>query len=473
MEKKPNLGRRDFLKKTAVGAAGLTAGMSLLKPAKAMGAWTTGMAINPNISNLRVVCMYDPKMITNANLTSFSLASYVAATDKTVISNDMDQMAMSLAQKTTADAAWNAIFQKPTAKTWAQVKVAIKLNTCSSVNFPRVAVVGKICQVLTGFGVPAANISIFDTTCNTGIGAYSNYFSATDTTKFPGVQTTSLGGTTSAPVPNLGNVSCVTNIANGTIDILVNIGVNKGHMTSGGDGNTGGCTLCLKNHFGTFSPHHSTSTPTTGDAACYYSMSDAIIGGTPPRQQLCIVDSLWADNTMSPSNQPNSVPARLVMGTFAGAVDYLTCLNIRKPSNIVNAAQMDWTQINRFLTNFGYTTTDAALTWVALTPGTSVLPGQAAGQKPPHALEIRLTGRNSGSAITKFGLPNETTGDVDIQIFDIRGRSVRKMSAQLQGNRTSISWDGKNEHGNSVGTGIYEVRVSAGHYVDRGKMIVE
>src|SRR5271157_2116775 len=110
MEKKPNLGRRDFLKKTAVGAAGLTAGMSLLKPAKAMGSWTTGMAINPNISNLRVVCMYDTKMVTNANLSNFSLSSYVGATDKTVIASNMDCMAMSLSQKSTAATAWSTIF---------------------------------------------------------------------------------------------------------------------------------------------------------------------------------------------------------------------------------------------------------------------------------------------------------------------------------------------------------------------------
>jgi len=40
------------------------------------------------------------------------------------------------------------------------------------------------------------------------------------------------------------------------------------------------------------------------------------------------------------------------------------------------------------------------------------------------------------------------------------------------GNKTSLSWDGKNEHGNMVGR-IYEVRVSVGQYTDVGKLIVE
>lgn len=468
--------RRSFLKTAAASAAGLAvagpAVKSVLGKTEATG-WTNGMAINPNIDNLRVVCMVDSAMITNAKLASYSLDTYTAATSRTQILSNMDKMAMSLAQKTTAADAWSTIFQKPASKTWAQVIVAIKINTCSTVNMARIAVVEKVCTVLNGLGVPGANISIYDTTCNPGLNAYKNYFSATGTgtyngyTKIPGVVTDSLGGTTPTAVPNRGNVNCITNLANGTVDILVNIAVNKGHMISGSDGNTGGVTLCFKNHFGTFPPVHSSSSPTTAAIAEYYSMSNAIVGGTPPRQQLCIVDSLWADNALTPTANPTSMPARLVMGTFAGAVDYLTSLNIRKPSNLVNATQMDWTQINTFLTAFGYTTTDPNLKWVEITP-VSTLPGETASQQP-RMLEVRLAG---SAAMTKFALPHGT-GSLEIAIFDIRGRSIKKMFIGLQGERTSISWDGKNEHGQAVASGIYEVRISAGGHFDAGKIMIE
>jgi flagellar hook assembly protein FlgD len=84
-------------------------------------------------------------------------------------------------------------------------------------------------------------------------------------------------------------------------------------------------------------------------------------------------------------------------------------------------------------------------------------------------LEVQLAG---SSAITKFELPHET-GILEVGVFDIRGRSMRKMFVGLQGDRTSISWDGKNEHGQAVASGIYEVRISAGGHFDAGKIMVE
>jgi hypothetical protein len=489
--------RRSFLKTAAASAAGLAvagpAVETVLGKIGATKAWTTGMAINPNISNLRVVCMYDPKMVTNANLNTFSLNTYVGATDKAVIATDMDCMAMSLAQKTKPADAWSAIFQKPAAKTWAQVKVAIKVNGCNAYNLPRLAVVEKICRVLNGMGVLGANIIVYDGALGTcGWDTISNYtpFFSTDGTgtyngyaKIPGVtssKSSGLGGTVSAAIPNKGSGNCPAYLANGTIDILVNIAVNKGHTTptNGGvnQGNTGGATLCLKNHFGTFPVFHNNSNPSTGDYAVYLNMSDAIVGGTPPRQQLNIVDSLWADNNNTPDGRTPVVVSRLVMGTFAGAVDYLTCLKVKQDIMITQMKQpnnMDFNQINRFLTLFGYTTIDAALTWVPITPCVVSDIPKYFGAPQSRTFEVRLTGRKGEAAMTRFELPQETKGNLDVQIFDIRGRSVRKLSAQIQESQTALSWNGKNENGNTVGAGIYEVRVSSEHYTDVGKIIIE
>ena len=140
MEKKPNLGRRDFLKKTAVGAAGLTAGMSLLKPAKAMGAWTNGMQINKNIDNLRVVTYYDESMFTNFATASKTIPSNLSGQEALlsgkVIQNNMDAMAIKLAQKADAATSWATIFSIPSTKTWATAQAAIKVNCVDTVNMP-------------------------------------------------------------------------------------------------------------------------------------------------------------------------------------------------------------------------------------------------------------------------------------------------------------------------------------------------
>ncbi len=618
MGKKSNLNRRDFLKKTAVGTAGLTVGLSLLKPGKANAAvtWAPGgwpaptaspntMQINPNINNLRVVCMYDPNMITNPAFNAWTLDGFVSSISPSVIHTDMDNMAMWLAQQTTPAAAWSTIFQKPASKTWAQVKVAIKINTCAAPrSSPRPPVIGKICNVLYGIGVPAANIVIYDGACSKlgASGGYWNYFNTTTTitltvtpltaavsagavytnngnsftvqaaaavgatslqvlttggaaplgtsgtmtlssgtgqasiafsavsgtynglSKYPGVISNGTGsmggGTTSVAVPMAGNQTCPTNLANGTIDILVNIAVNKGHnspyQNHTGQGNTGGCTLCHKNHFGTFPICHNngaystTAVPVTpadittysnGDYSVFINMSSAIVGGTPVRQQLCIVDSIWADNNNYPdaTSGPTLMPARLVMGTFAGAVDYLTCINIKNStaSQTIGGytyscggpdANLDLVaggpaasssfpatgQVPRFLTLYGYLTTDPDLKWVAITPASvytpsGVLPGASSGGQP-HTLEVRLAG---GAAMARFELPQSTAGALEIRMFDIRGRSVRKMFVELREGHTSVSWDGKNDRGRTVAPGTYEVRVLAQHYMKSGRITVE
>jgi hypothetical protein len=353
--------RRDFLKITAAGAAGL----ALARRAdKAFAAWpgTGTLAVNPNIDNMRVVACQDSLMMKNQP-TSMTFANENAAIDSARVQANMDAMAMQLANQPTADAAWKAIFRS--SKAWAATKVAIKVNCIAPQNMASVCVVQKFCNIFAGFGVLPANIIIYDgnTTYGAGISNYNSYFSATDTTKTPGVVSsynTALGGTISAAIPggSPATATCTADIANGTIDILVNIANNKGHTTFGN------ATLTMKNHFGTFAPNHGA----IPDYIFNINKSDAILGGSPVRQQLCFVDSLLANSKINTGN-PDKMPNYLIMGVFGPAVDYLTCKKVREPS--VAAGGMGCTNlvdatINSYVTSFGYTTADPV--WVVVPP---------------------------------------------------------------------------------------------------------
>jgi len=105
--------RRDFLKITAAGAAGL----ALARADKVFAAWPTSgtLAVNPTIDNMRVVACVDTKMLKTA-LTSMTFAAENAAVDTARVQANMDAMAMQLANQTTADAAWKAIFRS--SKAW-------------------------------------------------------------------------------------------------------------------------------------------------------------------------------------------------------------------------------------------------------------------------------------------------------------------------------------------------------------------
>jgi hypothetical protein len=262
-------------------------------------------------------------------------------------------MAMQLANQTTADAAWKAIFRS--SKAWAATKVAIKVNAIESKNMARVAVVQKFCTVLAGLGVLPANIIIYDgqATYAGGASNYTTFFGLNDPSKTPAVVSTNnsaLGGTISAAIPGGSSANCTANIANGTIDILINIANNKGHDLMGR------ATLSMKNHFGTFAPKH--------DINYLFNInkSDAILGGNPVRQQLCFIDSLFA-NKLSNMGAPDAMPCYLVMGVFAPAVDYLTIKKVREG---VQGWTHDAATIDSYMTTFGYTTADPV--WVLVPP---------------------------------------------------------------------------------------------------------
>jgi hypothetical protein len=340
--------RRDFLKISAAGAAGL----ALARADRAFAAWpSTGtLAVNPTISNMRVVGCVDTKMMKSTPAMTF--AAQNTAIDTARLQANMDAMAMQLASQTTADAAWKAIFRS--GKAWNVTKVAIKVNSLETKNMAHVAIVQKFCTILAGYGVLPANIIIYDgQSAYTGTSLYTSYFSLTDTTKTPAVVSNlngSLGGAVKVTIPGGASTNCTANISNGTIDILINIANNKGHDLMGG------ATLCMKNHFGTFTPTH--------DINYLFNInkSDAILGGTPVRQQLCFVDSLFTNKSQN-TGTPELMPCYLTMGVFAPAVDYLTIKKVREAA--LGLTHVDAT-IDSYLTTFGYATTDPV--WVLVPP---------------------------------------------------------------------------------------------------------
>jgi hypothetical protein len=234
--------------------------------------------------------------------------------------------------------------------------------------------------------------------------------------------------------------------------------VNKSHSAY-----AGGTTLCLKNHFGTFAPDHSPSDASVPVNILAMNKSPQIVGGTPVRQQLCIVDALWGDMNNQPTGNPTLRCDRLVMGTFAGAVDYLTVVKIQQ--TVMNSTLC--TSYPTFLTTFGYTATDSSLQWIEIAP-TATIPKQVVDKLRPYSFEVRLL-NNGGFA--NIPLP-QSAGSVEIRMFNIQGRSIKKMRVMLMGKRTIINWDGKNDRGQSVAPGNYIVQVSGVDFTESASIRV-
>lgn len=393
-------GRRDFMKATTAATTGLV----LATTKRAHAAWPASgsMAINPNISNMRVVSCHDTAML-KSTPTSMTFAKQNESVDVARVQANLDALAVQLANVATPEAAWSAILRS--SKPWSSTRVAIKVNTLEPKNMPRIAIVQKFCDILRGFGVPAANIVIYDG-C-TGAADYPSYFSLTDSSKIQAVVSQgndALGGTVSASIPNRANANCTANIADGTIDIIINLAVNKGH----GD-DVGGATLTMKNHFGTFDPQAGHASNIL-DYLLNINKSEAIVGGTYPRQQLCVVDSLLAMKN-GPSGTPDVMPCYLTMGVFAPAVDYLTIKKVREE---VMGRTHNNTAVESFLTSFGYATSDPI--WIVVPPasggsgGTGGSTGAGGSNGSGGALNRGGGNPSSGGASASGGASNNRGG---------------------------------------------------------------
>lgn len=349
--------RRGFLKSTVIGAAALGLGPTILIPRR-LEAYALGEPTHPNISPLRVVGLHDPKMTTDV-LEASTWQQQEQLLQADVVAENLDRMACALAQEKNVTDAWKAIFLKPAKKSWSDTVVAVKVN-CIAKQRTRSAVLYKVIRTLTDVaGVKGENIFVYDA-------CHGNSMSKWDVAQnLPnGAQAVAKWGGSgeSAAVgkpwkDGSQKANCLGQLVKDEVDILVNIALCKGHGQ-----NFGGFTLAMKNHFGTFSPRPSHQPGGGADYLIAINKAPEILGQMDPetgkvlfpRQQLCLVDCLWASDP-GPGGESTHQPNRLFMGTLPAVLDYQVATKFRRDA-------MGWKtndQIaNRFLSEFGYQPSD-------------------------------------------------------------------------------------------------------------------
>jgi hypothetical protein len=310
--------------------------------------------VHPNVDNLRVVSVTDPKMtISSKPICDWSAQNKLV--DSKVVSENIDKLACELAQTKDITDAWKTIFIKPPQKSWSDIVVAIKTNNIAY-QHTRNAVISKICYTLTYLlGVAPHNIHIYDA----GHGGDMNH-----KTPFEGLPNGcriegKWGGFSAdviIPEPwknGSENSRCLKHLTDGKVDILINIAVCKGHNIR-----FGGFSLTMKNHLGTFWPEPVHQEGGGLDYILAVNKTSEILGRMNnntgqiiyPRQQLCIVDALWASK-LGPGGLPSHQPNFLAMGVFSPIVDYIVATQFR-------GERMGWKPnmklTGRMLTEFGY-----------------------------------------------------------------------------------------------------------------------
>ncbi|MCP3950871.1 MAG: hypothetical protein GY697_01415 [Desulfobacterales bacterium] len=144
---------------------------------------------------------------------------------------NMDKLASGLTEVSSSTQAWRSLLIKPPGKTWSDTIVAIKTNNLGR-QHTRSAVMAKICHTLTGtLGVPPANIIIYDACHGRSMAEKTAFSGLPENCRIEN----KWGGSSTAtviPAPwknGRGESDCLAHLVNGSVDILINIAMCKGH----------------------------------------------------------------------------------------------------------------------------------------------------------------------------------------------------------------------------------------------------
>ena len=350
------ISRRGFLKNSIAGAAVFGVAPHIFLPKSSAGL-RHGVCPHPNVDGLRVVGVHDPTM-TKEIVPVCPWCHQEGLVVAPAVAENLDRMALALTGERQVKDAWRMIFLKPPGKSWSDVVVAIKTNNIAR-QHTRSAVMAKMCRVLVEqMSIKPSHILIYDGKHGADLVEKTPFMGLPKGCRIVGQWD---GINTPVPVPSPwkgGNkkADCLKNLATGEVDILINIALCKGH----GD-KFGGFTMTMKNHLGTFDPKWAHRFGAT-EYLLSISRTPQILGdmspesGTVlfPRQQLCIVDALWASE-QGPSCDTSCQPNRLYMGTFAPVLDYQVATQFRK-GTMGWAIEEEVTE--RFLSDFGFRRSD-------------------------------------------------------------------------------------------------------------------
>lgn len=461
---KASTSRRNFLKATAAGGAGLIVSDGILKTAfsKEESVSRRGIEINPNINNLRVVYIEDSAMLENGTSTTFG--TFSAANDKVdadKVKENMDKIACALANNADVQTAWETIFQKPANKDWGDLKIAIKPNcaagSSNGQSYPHalIAIINTVCNVLIGFGAKGSNMTIYDI-CD---------FSKSPSTFYPansmvsGIKFAGPGSGTYNTSPY--KASTVVRDA----DIIINIASCKGHSQ------VGKTTLTLKNHIGTMK----LECPDDVQDMIDIHNSEAILGNpvpgsVPPKQQLAIIDCLWTAKD-GPTKPPDKSPCMIVMGTLSPAVDCFTAIKLRLEKWSYSGTRSTFIS---YCTRYGYDADDdiepllvdpspdpddLGRAWLDANEWSPTgIQQNSSSTLKNTVIKFSVIGANF-KPITQNILLNQGENIKSISIVNMKGRIIRNLSLPSN-NENLLTWDARNQQGRIVSASTYILKIA-------------
>jgi len=91
----------------------------------------------------------------------------------------------------------------------------------------------------------------------------------------------------------------------------------------------------------------------------------------------------------------------------------------------------------------------------------------------PNSYELTQNFPNPFNPLTEISFSLPRASDVTFEIYNITGQKVATLvNGALEAGEHTVQWDSRDESGNSVASGIYLYRLTAGEFTDTKKMIL-
>jgi len=106
---------------------------------------------------------------------------------------------------------------------------------------------------------------------------------------------------------------------------------------------------------------------------------------------------------------------------------------------------------------------------------TTIAMSGSGGSALPYRLELLGNTPNpfNPSTTIRFTVPSGAVRPFSLRVYDVRGRLVRQLATgQVNGGLQEVFWNGQNENGEPVGSGIYLYRLEVGRESFTGKMVL-
>ena len=110
---------------------------------------------------------------------------------------------------------------------------------------------------------------------------------------------------------------------------------------------------------------------------------------------------------------------------------------------------------------------------LGVTADTICTSGSPRDETPSDGLSVARTDRDPVGASAQFSIRLPRSNRVSFSIYNVVGRRIRTLAnGNMAAGFSTLTWDGTDEHGNAVPSGIYFYRAVAGDQVVTDRMVL-